>query len=109
MSSWNFMRWYAQSIFDKLHVEEDDRIEHPLLTRAIETAQKRVENYHYEIRKRLLDYDNVWVNKRVHLQGKKTNLGDGRCYSLVERLAEHYAEDLARNPESVSDQLLAVA
>jgi len=46
--------------------------------------------------------------KRVHLQGKKTNLGDGRCYPLVERLAEHYAEDLARNPESVSDQLLAV-
>jgi len=36
-----------KGIFDKLHVEEDDRIEHPLLTRAIETAQKRVENYHY--------------------------------------------------------------
>jgi len=72
-----------KGIFDKLHVEEDDRIEHPLLTRAIETAQKRVENYHYEIRKRLLDYDKCFGStKRVHLQGKKTNLGDGRCYSL---------------------------
>jgi len=31
-----------KGIFDKLHVEEDDRIEHPLLTRAIETAQKEL-------------------------------------------------------------------
>jgi len=98
-----------KGIFDKLHVEEDDRIEHPLLTRAIETAQKRVENYHYEIRKRLLDYDNVLGQQREYIYKERRQILEMEDVTpLVERLAEHYAEDLARNPESVSEQLLAL-
>ncbi|HAR39784.1 MAG TPA: preprotein translocase subunit SecA [Coprothermobacter sp.] len=98
-----------KGIFDKLHVEEDERIEHPLLTRAIETAQKRVENYHYEIRKRLLDYDNVLGQQREYIYKERRQILEMEDVTpLVERLAEHFAEDLARNPESVSQQLLAL-
>ncbi len=42
---------------------EDTPLEHPLLTKTIENAQKRVEAYHFEIRKHLLEYDNV-LNKQ---------------------------------------------
>ncbi len=45
-----------------LKMDEETPLEHPMLTRAIENAQKKVEAYHFEIRKNLLEYDNV-LNK----------------------------------------------
>ena len=44
--------------------EESIPIEHPLITRSIETAQKRVETHNFEIRKQLLQYDNVMNRQR---------------------------------------------
>ncbi|MBL7084894.1 MAG: preprotein translocase subunit SecA [Candidatus Omnitrophica bacterium] len=44
--------------------EESIPIEHPLITRSIETAQKRVETHNFEIRKQLLEYDNVMNRQR---------------------------------------------
>ncbi|MFH1359780.1 MAG: preprotein translocase subunit SecA [Candidatus Omnitrophota bacterium] len=50
-------------IMDKLGMEEGQVIEHPLVSRALEVAQKRVEGHNFEIRKQLLEYDNV-LNKQ---------------------------------------------
>jgi preprotein translocase subunit SecA len=47
-----------------LKISEDEPIEHPLLSRAIEGAQKKVEGYNFSIRKNLLDYDNVLEKQR---------------------------------------------
>jgi len=49
-------------IMSMLKMDEDTPLEHPMLTKAIENAQKKVEAYHFEIRKNLLEYDNV-LNK----------------------------------------------
>ncbi len=49
---------------DKLGAEEGEVITHPLVTRSIETAQKRVEANNFEARKRLLDYDDVMNQQR---------------------------------------------
>ena len=49
---------------DKLGAEEGEVITHPLVTRSIETAQKRVEGNNFEARKRLLDYDDVMNQQR---------------------------------------------
>jgi len=65
-------------IMDKLGMEEGQSIEHPLVSRSIETAQKRVEAHNFEIRKQLLEYDNVmnkqrevvYSERRVVLEGK---------------------------------------
>ncbi|MCX6088251.1 MAG: preprotein translocase subunit SecA, partial [Caldiserica bacterium] len=46
-------------VLTTLKISEDEPIEHPLLSRAIEGAQKKVEAYNFSIRKNLLDYDNV--------------------------------------------------
>src|SRR5262249_22246303 len=47
-----------------LGMEEGEPIEHRLVTRAIQTAQKRVEAHHFEIRKHLLEYDDVMNKQR---------------------------------------------
>ncbi|HAV61272.1 MAG TPA: hypothetical protein DCY13_02790, partial [Verrucomicrobiales bacterium] len=39
--------------------EEGQELEHPLLNRSIETAQKRVEQHNFQMRKRVLEYDDV--------------------------------------------------
>ncbi|MEE2669436.1 MAG: preprotein translocase subunit SecA [Gemmatimonadota bacterium] len=49
---------------DKLGASEGEVITHPLVTRSIETAQKRVEGNNFEARKRLLDYDDVMNQQR---------------------------------------------
>src|SRR3989449_6444030 len=53
-----------QKIMERLGMEEGEPIEHKLVTRAIATAQKRVETHNYEIRKHLLEYDDVMNKQR---------------------------------------------
>ncbi|MDR1481659.1 MAG: preprotein translocase subunit SecA [Synergistaceae bacterium] len=54
----------VQGIMTKLGMEEGESIEHPLLSRTIEGAQKKVEAMHFDIRKQLLSYDNVMNKQR---------------------------------------------
>ncbi|MFH1836664.1 MAG: preprotein translocase subunit SecA [Candidatus Omnitrophota bacterium] len=53
-----------RNIMDRLGMEEGEVIENPLVTRAIRTAQHRVESQNFEIRKHLLKYDNVMNQQR---------------------------------------------
>ncbi len=54
--------------------EEGERIEHPLITRSIERAQKKVEERNFEIRKNLLEYDNVLNEQRKIIYKRRQNL-----------------------------------
>ena len=58
-----FLGWIV-GLMDRLGMEEGQVLEHPWLTKAIENAQKRVENHNFEIRKRLLEYDDVMNKQR---------------------------------------------
>jgi preprotein translocase subunit SecA len=51
-------------LMEKLGMTEGESIEHPLISRSIENAQKRVEGYNFEIRKQLLEYDDVMNQQR---------------------------------------------
>ncbi len=70
----DLMRLFASDkimfIMDKLGWQEGEKLESPLLTKSIEIAQRRVENYNFEIRKQLLEYDNV-MNKQREMIYKK--------------------------------------
>jgi len=65
-------------IMEKLGMEEDVPIEHPLVTKSIESAQKKVEGRNFEIRKQLLDFDNemeyqrkvIYEQRRMVLESK---------------------------------------
>jgi len=62
-------------IMEKLGMEEDVPIEHPLVTRSIESAQKKVEGRNFEIRKQLLDFDNeMEYQRKVIYEQRRTVL-----------------------------------
>ncbi|WP_286952643.1 MULTISPECIES: preprotein translocase subunit SecA [Aminobacterium] len=60
-----------QGIMEKLGMEEGEAIEHNLLTKAIESAQKKVEQMHFDIRRQLLSYDNVMNQQREAVYGER--------------------------------------
>jgi len=64
----DLMRLFASDrmvgLMDKLGMEEGQVLEHPWLTKAIENAQRRVEAHNFEIRKHLLEYDDVMNRQR---------------------------------------------
>ncbi len=53
-----------KAIMDRFGMEEGEVIENPLVTRAVRTAQRRVESQNFEVRKQLLKYDNVMNQQR---------------------------------------------
>ncbi|HXF81455.1 MAG TPA: preprotein translocase subunit SecA, partial [bacterium] len=58
-------------IMDRLGIDEDTPIEHPLVTRQIEAAQKKVEQYHFDVRKHVLEYDDVLNVQRKVIYGER--------------------------------------
>jgi len=66
-----------QRIMNTLGMEEGEPIEHRLVTRAIQTAQKRVEAHHFEIRKHLLEYDDVMNKQREVIYGMRRQILEG--------------------------------
>ena len=80
-----------QRIMERLGMEEGEPIEHKLVTRAIATAQKRVENHNFEIRKHLLEYDDVMNKQREIIYGMRRQILDGE--SQADTVAE-WIEDL---------------
>lgn len=61
-------------IMEKLGLEDGQTIENPLISRAIENAQKRVEGHNFEIRKQLLDYDDVMNQQREVIYSLRRDL-----------------------------------
>ena len=82
-------------IMDKLGMKEGEPIEHSLVTKAIENAQKRVEAHNFEIRKHLLEYDDVMNQQRevVYSLRKRILAGEG-LREMVMEMIEEVLDDL---------------
>ncbi len=65
------------SLMDTLNTEEDMRIESPLITRQIQAAQRKVETYHFDIRKSVLEYDDVMNIQREKLYNQRRKVLKG--------------------------------
>ncbi|TMA52645.1 MAG: hypothetical protein E6J80_12090, partial [Deltaproteobacteria bacterium] len=82
-----------QKIMDRLGMEEGEPIEHGLVTRAIENAQKRVEAHNFDIRKHLLEYDDVMNKQReVIYQQRRSFLAGENLKSEVLEMIEELTE-----------------
>ena len=82
------------SIMDKLGMDEDEPIEHSLVTRSIEQAQKKVEARNFEIRKHVLEYDDVMNQQRevIYAQRRKVLVEEDlkeTVLDMVEKLVDH--------------------
>lgn len=65
------------SLMDRFGIEEDMPIDHPLVSRGIENAQKKVESRNFEIRRNLLDYDDVLNKQREVIYSQRRRVLEG--------------------------------
>jgi len=82
-------------VMDKLKIPEDEPIEHGIISRAIENAQKKVEGHNFEIRKHLIEYDDVMNRQRevIYTQRKEVLAGTS-VRETIEGIVEEIAEDM---------------
>ena len=82
-------------IMDRLGMEEDQPIEHGLVSKAIENAQRRVEAHNFEIRKHLLEYDNVMNQQRevIYSQRREVLTSEDLKETVLE-MAEEQVEGM---------------
>jgi len=73
-------------LMEKLGLEEGQVIEHPWVTGSIEVAQRRVEQHNFEIRKQLLEYDNIMNKQREIIYSQRRQILEG--FSLKENIQE---------------------
>ncbi|MCX5890065.1 MAG: preprotein translocase subunit SecA [Deltaproteobacteria bacterium] len=88
-----------KGLMGRLGMDDGQPIEHRLVSNAIEKAQKRVEGHNFEIRKHLLEYDNVMNKQREVIYGQRRQILSGEhlqedilemAQELVEDLVEEY-------------------
>jgi len=91
-------------LMDKLGLEEGQVIEHPWVTGSIEIAQRRVEQHNFEIRKQLLEYDNVMNKQREIIYGQRKQILEGfslkeNIIGIIHKLAGEYLQ-IYNQPDS---------
>jgi len=79
-------------LMNTLGMEEGQVIEHPWVSGAIEIAQKRVETHNFEIRKQLLEYDNVMNRQREVIYAMRRSVLDGE--DIKERMVQALEDDI---------------
>ncbi len=84
-----------KGLMGRLGMDDGEPIEHRLVSNAIEKAQRRVEGHNFEIRKHLLEYDNVMNKQRevIYAQRRQILSGENLQEDLLE-MAEELVEDL---------------
>ena len=81
-------------IMDKLGMEEDEPIEHSLITKSIERAQKKVEDHNYNIRKYILEYDDVMNQQReVLYEQRRRILGNESLRDTIDEMIDRLVTD----------------
>ena len=100
-------------IMDRMGIEEGEMIQHSMITKSIERAQKKVEENNFGIRKRLLEYDDVMNTQREVIYSKRRNALFGEklaidisnmTYDLCEQIASDFQE--ARSYQEFTMELL---
>ncbi|MBU1571479.1 MAG: preprotein translocase subunit SecA [Proteobacteria bacterium] len=83
-------------IMEKLGMQEGEPIEHNLISRAIENAQAKVEGHNFDIRKQLIEYDDVMNQQREVIYRQRREALNGKSLkSAIESMIQEKAEDIA--------------
>lgn len=100
-----------RDLMDKLGLPEDQAIENSIITRSIESAQSKIEGYNFDIRKYVLDYDDVMNKHREVIYKRRRevlDLDEKRSKELKEKMLDMVADEiekivLAHTPEHRDD------
>lgn len=93
---------FVKSVFERLGIDEGEAIESKLVTRRIEAAQKKVEERNFEIRKSLLEYDEVMDEQRKRVYGYRQNILDG--HSCRKMLLAQIRQQIEKHVEEILDE-----
>src|SRR5215510_4483813 len=97
-----------KAIMERLKMPEGEPIEHTLVTRSIESAQRKVEAHNFDIRKQLLEYDNVANDQRKTIYELRNQVLENEGIAeMVKGLRDGVVTDIFRAhvpPESVEEQ-----
>ncbi len=117
----NLMRIFGgdkiTAVMNMLNIDETMEIESPLITKQIESAQKKVETYHFDIRKHVLEYDDVMniQREKFYAQRRKVlfgqNLSDDIAYMIereVDRILRSYIAPGMTPDEYIFDDLVTM-
>ncbi|MCU0771866.1 MAG: preprotein translocase subunit SecA [Verrucomicrobia bacterium] len=99
---------------EKMGLEEGQELEHPLLNRSIQQAQKRVEQHNFQIRKRTLEYDDVMNKQREVIYGFRNEIIHGadvrdRLMDIMEEVVVQKVEEFTTEGEVEGWQVRALA
>jgi preprotein translocase subunit SecA len=100
---------------ERLGLQDGEAIEHGMVTRSIQNAQKKVEARNFDMRKHLLDYDNVMNQQRQSFYGKRREiLGRGDVHEEVREIVEgvlvtHLGQAWAERGQPAEEELAALA
>ena len=100
------------TMFNALGIEEGQQIEHKMLTKAIETAQKKIESNNYGIRKTLLEYDQVMNEQREIIYAERLRVLNGESmrdviYKMITDIVENAVDSCISDDRSSDDWDLA--
>lgn len=101
------------SIMTRIGIQDGEVIQHPMITKSVERAQKKVEENNFAIRKRLLEYDDTMNQQRevIYARRQKALQGD-RLKSEIFDLLEEWVDELIQkyfddvNVQAIKDELL---
>lgn len=85
----NMMRIFAndtiKNLMGRMKLPEDEAIQHSLVSRALESAQKKIEGFHFDSRKQVLEYDNVLNQQRqgLYARRRKVLLSTGEALKTI--------------------------
>ena len=108
----NLMRIFASdrvaSMMRRLGMKPGEPIEHSLVTKAIENAQRKLEGHHFDVRKQLLDYDNVANDQRQVIYTQRASImAMADTEEVVQMMREEVISGLVDTyipPQSLEDQ-----
>ncbi|MDA3972386.1 MAG: preprotein translocase subunit SecA [Desulfobulbaceae bacterium] len=83
-------------IMDRLGMEEDEPIEHTMISKAIENAQRKVEGHNFDIRKHLLEYDDVMnMQRKVIYKQRRLVLASEDVSAIIDDMIQDLIEDIS--------------
>jgi len=88
-------------VMDRIGVQEGEVIQHPLITKQIEKAQKKVEAHNFSIRKHLLEYDNVMNQQREVVYNRRAHALKGK--NMKEDITEMLEDYISEKVEAYTD------
>ncbi len=96
------------AVFNSLGVEETQEIQHKMLSKTIENAQKRIENNNYGIRKNLLDYDQVMNDQREIIYAERLRVLNGESmrdvvYKMITDIVENTVDNCISDDASIDE------